>query len=430
MDYPQALAGLHALQRYGVQPGLSRIRELLRRLGDPQRGGPRYLHITGTNGKGSTAAMLAAMLQAAGRRTALFTSPHLHHHCERYRMDGRPMPEADFAAIFSEVAAAIRNMTAEGWESPTEFEAATAVALLWFRRCQSEVAVIECGMGGAHDSTNVIDGEVAVITGVALDHMDFLGTTVAEIAAEKAGILRPGRPAVTAASGEALTVIADAAQRQRVPLYVLGRDFNVYAEECSLQGWRCTVETARQRYCGLQLPLLGAHQLANAALAVQTAELAAVSGEAIRSGLAQTSWPGRLELISRQPDILLDGAHNVQGMAALTAALDRYWPGRRICCLLGMLADKQREEALALLLPKIRRAVVTPPPLAARAGDWRQLAAICRQAGVPAEEEADGRRALALSRRWLEEGDCDLLLVCGSLYLIAEIRALLLGKEG
>lgn len=430
MEYQEALAKLHALYTFGVQPGLSRIRELLRRLGDPQLGRTRYLHITGTNGKGSTAAMLAAILMAAGLRTGLFTSPHLHHHCERYRVDGARMPEADFAAVFAEVDAAIAAMTAGGWPSPTEFEAATAVALLWFSRCQADVAVIECGMGGARDSTNVIHADLAVITSVALDHMAFLGNTVAEIAAEKAGVIKPGVPAVTAAGGEALAVIGDYAARVGAPVYALGRDFSVQPLRDGIDGQTFAVTLGRERCGSLSIPLLGRHQLDNAALAVRAALLLGVGEQAIRDGLARVRWPGRLELVSRRPAILLDGAHNVQGMAALAAALERYWPDRRICCLLGMLADKQRAEALQLLLPRLARVVVTPPPTPGRAGDWQRLAALCAAAGLPVIAEADNAAALALARQSVEDNDCDLLLVCGSLYLIAAIRGLLLGKDG
>lgn len=429
MDYQQSLDKLHSLHRLGISPGLERIRELLRRLGDPHLdspGGkaPRFLHIAGTNGKGSVAALCAAGLQAAGWRVGLFTSPHLHHHCERYRLNGENMPETEFARLFSRVWEAIQSMLDAGLDSPTEFEAVTGLALLYFRDQGADFAVVECGLGGAHDSTNLIPAELAIITNVGLDHLDLLGGDVAEIAAEKAGIILPGLPVLTGAAGVALEVISRRAVALDCNLLVLGRELRVSGcnEDFSLQ-------TAGAKYEHLNLSLAGSFQLDNAALAVQALELLGVDEAAIRRGLLEVCWPGRLEVFSRQPLIVLDGAHNEPGMAALAAALRHYWPGRRVCALLGMLADKQRQQALAHLLPLLRQAVITPPPLPGRSGDWELLVDLCQAAGVAAVAEAEPPAALRLALAPVERGDCDLLLICGSLYLLGEMRGLLLEGE-
>ncbi|MBR5429945.1 MAG: bifunctional folylpolyglutamate synthase/dihydrofolate synthase [Firmicutes bacterium] len=421
MDYDTALAQLHSLQRFGVKPGLTRVRELLRRLGDPQLAPyPRYIHIAGTNGKGSCGAMLQSMLGAAGQRAGFFSSPHLLHHCERYRIGGRPLSEAEFARLFAPVWQAIAAMTAEGRESPTEFEAVTALALLAFRQAEADWAVMECGLGGLYDSTNVIRAELALITNVALDHLDVLGPTLEDIAVQKAGIVKPGQTVVTAAAGSPLTIIAEQAARCGDPLLVCGRDFTVRIADDSQAGLLLDVSTAGQDYHGLRLPLLGRHQAVNAACAVQTAELAGLDEEAIRAGLAAVSWPCRLELVSRDPAVLIDGAHNSDGMAALAAALKRYWPGRRICGVVGMLDDKQREEALSRLLPCLTQVIVTRPGLPARSAGWARVGEIARSHGLRPLLIENSRAALAAA----EETDCDLILICGSLYLAADLRGL------
>ena len=412
MSYEQALEQLHQLHRFGVKPGLERIRELLHRLGNPHIGSTRFVHIAGTNGKGSTASFVSNILYAAGHRCGLFTSPHLHHHCERYRIDGRQMSEPQFAELFSQVLTAIDAMCADGWESPTEFEAVTALALLWFAHEQVEWAVMECGLGGRYDSTNVIEPDLVIITNVAMDHMDYLGTDVTAIAAEKAGIIKHGCTVITAAIEPALSVIERCAREQKAVLLLAGRDFQA-------------------QWPG-ELSLLGEHQRSNAALAAQAARQLGVAEDVIAAALQATQWPGRLEVWSRQPLIIFDGAHNVAGMEALADALQQYWPDKRICAVLGMLADKQREQALSCVLPYLQQVIVTPPPVISRSGDWQQIALWCEQAGCVTITEEDNSRAWQKGLSVLEQGDCDMLLVCGSLYLIASLReqALLMKEEG
>lgn len=421
MDYQQALTKLHQLSRFGISPGLERIEELSRRLGSPERRLPCCIHIAGTNGKGSVAAMLESILRHAGRKTALFTSPHLRCHTERYRVNGRPISEERFAALFERVDRQIAAMTAEGLASPTEFEAVTALALLWFAEEKVDCAVIEVGLGGLTDSTNIVNADLAVITNVGMDHMDFLGDTIPEIARYKAGIIKEHSLVVTAASGEALPVIAARAAALQRPLYRLGQEFAFSAPLLSCQETQLDVTTPQHHYHGLRLPLLGRHQLSNAAVAVQAAELLGLGEAAIRSGLAEVSWPARLEWRPQlTPQVLLDGAHNYQGMEALRAALDELWPQRRIIGLLGMLSDKERRQSLQLLLPRLSQAVITRPPYLSRSEDWALLADMCRSAGVEAAAVEDNRAALAYARQLAR--DDDLLLVCGSLYMVAEIR--------
>lgn len=428
MDYTEALQKLNDLSRFGVQPGLQRITELLRRLGQPQRGLGLVIHIAGTNGKGSVAAMLSYMGVAAGRKTALFTSPHLTSHTERYQIDNQPISEAAFAAVAQRVFAAIDAMLAEGWESPTEFEAATAIAYTWFAEEQVQLSVIEAGLGGSIDSTNTADGDIAVITNIAYDHMEYLGRTLEDIAAVKAGIIKPGACVITGAMEPGLSIIAARAKEQGAELLALHRDIYYQPILMADTGAFLRVGLPATTYSRLFLPLLGRHQIYNCALAVAAAERAGLDESAIVKGLLQTRWPGRLEVLSRRPLMVADGAHNADGMAALAEAVHMYWPHRRILCLLGMLADKQREQSLEPLLPLISHAVITPPPYEKRAGDWQTLADICIEGGVSAELIADNQQAAAKALSLMNTGEYDMLLLCGSLYLLGPLRRLLLNS--
>lgn len=428
MNYQNALEKLHGLRSFGIRPGMERIRELLRRLDDPQLRIGRYFHVAGTNGKGSVSMMLQEISRASGLRTALFTSPHLHSHRERYRVDGQPIGEQTFCLLFEEVLAAIESMVAEGWESPTEFEAATALAFRFFAEEQVELAVMEVGLGGNLDSTNVLPGGIQIITNIGMDHMDYLGNSIPEIARCKAGIIKPGSPVVTGAEGEALPVIAGVAAEQGAKLFSLGREIRLMGSRLCEEGSFFGLEVAGRGYKELFLPLLGRHQLKNAPLAVAAAQLGGFSEEAIRQGLANTRWPGRLELISRDPQVLLDGAHNAPATQALAQALQDYWPGKRILCLMSMLADKQWEEALQPLLPLLSRAIVTSSPYSARQGDWRELAALCQAGGVAADCIENRQEACDAALAALRAGDYELLLVCGSLYLIGDVRLYLLDQ--
>lgn len=427
--YAESLDFLAAQTKFGINLGLQRITRLLELLGNPHQQGVRYIHIGGTNGKGSVSSFVVAMLRTAGYKTAVFNSPHLHSYRERYVIDGEMISRAELVSQIDALKPVLAQMQQEGAEQPTEFELSTALALRYFSQQQVDYAVMEVGMGGAIDSTNVIMPEIALITNVAIDHMDYLGETVEEIAAVKAGIIKPGVPALTAAQDEvAVAVIADAAERCGSRLGRLGCDFDFCPVGHDEAGQTFDYHDLQngEVLSGLKISLLGRHQLANAALAVAAARQIGLPEDAIRSGLQAARWPGRLEVVSRQPLILLDGAHNVAGMQALAAALRENWPGRSIVAVLGMLADKEREKALAELLPLVSEVVVTRVP-SYRAGDWEALADVCRRAGVPCRTVEAVTDAVAAGRDMLRPGQ--MLLVSGSLYMLAEARAFLLGVE-
>ncbi|MFR5420560.1 MAG: bifunctional folylpolyglutamate synthase/dihydrofolate synthase [Oscillospiraceae bacterium] len=336
MTIEQAMELIHGVEWRGSRPGLSRVRELLHRLGDPQDG-LQFVHIAGTNGKGSTAAMLASILRAAGYTTGLFTSPYLERFAERMQVNGAPVPDAEFAAVCQTLQPCIAAMD----DPPTEFELVTAAAMLWFRRRGCDVVVLEVGLGGRLDATNVIAAPAcAVITNIGLDHTEILGGTLAQIAREKAGILKPGTCAVSYPQAqEVRSVLREICAQRGIPLTEVDVSAIVPLTD-SVDG-----QTFTYRGAEYALPLLGAHQLRNAAVALETVAALRARGwripdAAVHAGLAQVRWPARFELLRRAPWFVLDGGHNPQCAQTVADNLARYFPGRRITLLVGVLADK------------------------------------------------------------------------------------------
>lgn len=425
MDYQKSLAAMQELSKFGINLGLGRIDELLRRLGNPQRQ-LSFIHIAGTNGKGSTGAMLSSILTASGKKTGFFSSPHLNSYCERFRLDGEDIKEQKFTALVNCILGHIKDMQKEGFESPTEFEVCTALALLYYAQNGADWVVLEAGMGGEIDSTNIVDAKITVLTNVDFDHMKYLGDTIEDIARVKSGIIKKGAQVFTAAQGVALDVIRQKAKQKEAWLNVFGEEINCYTIRNDLQGQILRIVTPHATYDDLYLPLLGSHQQANASLAVAAAEAAGADEEAIRRGLAKTCWPARLELIKGEKQVLIDGAHNPHGMAALAEALKHYWPQKRILGIIGMLADKDKQKALGLVMPYLDELIFTSPP-AERAGDCRELLAIAGQAGHAAQIEEDMEKAFSLG--WDMAGPDDLIVVCGSLYLAGPARTWFSAKK-
>jgi dihydrofolate synthase/folylpolyglutamate synthase len=378
MNFDEAMDYLRSLTKFGINLGLGRIEELLRRLGDPHRSGLNIVHIGGTNGKGSTTAMLSEILREAGCRVGAFTSPHLHSYTERYRINGDQIKPERVAALLTELRPHLDAMVTDGYEHPTEFEVGTAMAFLYFSREKVDCLLLEVGLGGAIDSTNVAPSVLSVITNVAMDHMDYLGHTIKEIAAVKAGIIKYGTPVVTAATGEGLQVIEQYCAEKGCRLTRVGQEVTWEPVSHSLSGQRFSVTGQKGLYKDLTIKLLGRHQLVNAATAIAAAEILNETGMpvgagAIYKGLASALWPGRLEVFNRKPLIILDGAHNFAGARSLKQAMVDYFPGRNIVLVMGMLADKERARVVGELVPGARAVVVTRPD-SPRSGDWQRLA--------------------------------------------------------
>lgn len=413
---------------YGPWPGhphsLEPIRALMCALGDPQAA-LRCVHVAGTNGKGSASAMLERILRAAGFRTGLYTSPHLQDFSERIRLDGQPVSDEALIRASEQV----RDAAARIAQPLTAFDAMTAAAFLVFAEAGCEIAVLEVGLGGAYDATNVIGvPDCALIMNIGLDHTAVLGDTVEQIAAEKAGIIKPGG-AVALYQPESEAVEDLIAARCRA----VGASLRV-ADFDELE----TVSDGRSgqvfRYCDgppLRLPLLGDHQQRNAAVVLEAVELLrergwAISDAALEAGLAATVWPGRLELADRLPFFVIDGGHNPQCASALAANWDYYFPSGRKVLLLGMLADKDVPGFLAQLAPLADTVVCTAPD-SDRALPPAELAALLRPYGKPVLLCPDPAEAVDCARRAAGlEGS---VLACGSLYLAGALRTAL-GMEG
>ena len=428
VTYAEATAFLYGLRRFGWRPGLATIERLLALAGDPQAGIP-VIHVAGTNGKGSTAAMLDAILRASGRHTGLYTSPHLLSFTERIRVNGAPIAEADIVAFTEELQALCAAHFAPETTAPpgdclphpTFFELTTAMAFLHFRRRAVDAAVIEVGLGGRLDATNVIRPKVAVITNIALEHEEYLGRTVAEIAGEKAGIVKSEAPVVTGARGEALDVIRRAASAFGAPVVSVPDAYRWRVRESNLSGQVFDLEGPMGCREALRIPLAGRHQIDNAVLAVAAVEAARDRGlgmdeAAIRRGLAMTEWPGRLQIVEGTPRILLDGAHNPAGAHVLaTFVAEHRAELGRLILVFGVLQDKNWEAMLGLLAPLADAIILTRPP-GERGADPAALLPAARH-HARATVAADPERALAQAREAARAEDT--ILVAGSLYTVA-----------
>ncbi len=435
MTFAEATEFLFSLRRFGWRPGLETIQHLLGLLGNPQDKVPS-LHVAGTNGKGSTAAMLCAILQAAGLRTALYTSPHLLSFTERIRVDGAPMPEGEVSQLTSHLRELCQGQFAQsagpevppaGLPYPTFFEMTTAMAFLYFARQAVEASVIEVGLGGRLDATNVLTPRVSVVTNIALEHQEYLGRTVAEIAAEKAGIIKPGVPVVTGCQDQALAVIGRIAAERQAPLTPVWGRYTWRIQESTLEGQRFDLEGPARRYASLWIPLAGRHQVENAVTAVATCEALERRGihldeTAVRRGLEATHWPGRLQWMPGRPRILLDGAHNPAGVQALAAFLEEHRPAlNRLILLFGVLRDKDWEAMLERLGPLADQTILTRPP-SERGADPHELVTADRHC-ARIEIVREPGEALARARQIARPDDT--ILVTGSLYTVAAaLRAL------
>ncbi|MGC4096567.1 MAG: folylpolyglutamate synthase/dihydrofolate synthase family protein [Nitrospira sp.] len=425
MTYPSTVQLLYGLQQHGIKLGLDTIRALLGRVGDPHRRFP-VLHIGGTNGKGSTAAMTASMLQAAGHRVGLYTSPHLIDFRERIRVNGEMIPES---RVIHGVEV-LRTAAAPDL-APTFFEFTTALAFHHFAECQVDVAVLEVGLGGRFDATNVVEPLVTAITTIGLDHEAYLGSSIEAIAMEKAGIIKPGVPVVLGRIGEpASRVIENRAATLGAPVLRLDHDFRCDGSspaDCRYTGFGLQAEH-------LSCPLQGRFQLDNLACSLALIELAqergvTVTETSLRAGLQHVAWEGRLEIVGREPTVMVNGAHNPAAamvLAEYLAEWRRARPAVRISLIVGMMRDKHPREFLAPLLPLVDSLILTQAdlPRAATGPELRLLlehdAPFAHIAPTPLDALAMAKHSAAAS---------DLICVTGSLMLVGEIKALLRGDS-
>ncbi len=420
MTYAEAVARVLALrggERAGMRPGLERIEGLLGALGHPEE---RYtlVQVGGTNGKGSIAAMLATILKAAGRRVGLYTSPHLCSFRERIRVNAEPIaPDAVVDGVDA-LGTLIARFDA------TMFEAATALALDHFAREAVDVAVLEVGLGGRLDATTVGRPAATVLGQIDFDHTEYLGHTLAEIAGEKAAIIRSGVALSAAQAPEARDVIIRRAEETGVPLLLEDRDVHVTVEARGLAGQRISCTGPDFELTAVELPLLGVFQPANALLAIATAHVLGVEDSAIRAGLKRARWPGRFEIVRRDPFLVLDGAHNPAGARALARSLRDLFGERPLTLVLGLSQDKDARAILDTLAPLATRLVLTRASNE-RAADPRALVAALPPVSPQAEIAESPAQALRVA---MQAPQTPIICVAGSLFLLGDVLSLLAGE--
>lgn len=442
--YEDTINYIKNLTKFGINLGLERIKTLLSRLDNPQDQ-LKIIHVGGTNGKGSTIAMIQSILEQAGYRAGMFISPHLHDYRERISINRELISPVDVTEGIGKLKPVLESMVADGVEHPTEFEISTALALLYFARKEPDFVLLEVGLGGEIDSTNVVTPIISVLTSIGMDHMDYLGKTLGEIAGVKAGIIKEGIPVVTSADKpEAIQVIEERVRIKKVKLIKVGQDVKWQ----KTMGRKTPVNANEYRnifdYYGLmgnlselELFLAGEHQLVNACTALAVCEVLQVNysvsipENAIREGLKKVRWPGRQELISESPRILLDGAHNVDGMNSLAKSLIDYrstlYRRERLILCLGMLRDKEIEKAVSIIAPLADEIIVTKPD-SPRAGDWEVVARLAEK-----YISRDRIRTIENSVQGVQEGlrmlnPQDMLCVTGSLYMLAPVRQYLVER--
>jgi dihydrofolate synthase/folylpolyglutamate synthase len=431
MDYQQAEDYILSFTDYEKMPGIAytsanydlrRMEKLLQPLGNPHLG-TRTVHIAGTKGKGSTAAMISQTLIAAGYRIGLFTSPHLHTIRERIRINGIMVSEADFAALVTELKPIVESVNKQAaFGELTTFEILTAVVFNYFKKNRVDFQVIEVGLGGRLDATNVVKPDVCVITSLSLDHTDILGHSIAKIATEKAGIVKPGCIVVNAPQAdEAAQVIQQVCHQQRAKLIQVGQDVTWRKKSGDLHGQTFTVFTKSGHY-DLAIPLLGEYQLENAAAALAVIEALVsrgvdISSQSITDGFSQVSWSGRLQILSREPTVVVDGAHNTYSMNKLVQAVNEYFDYKRCFVIFGTSCDKDISGMVQELQPLGNHIIITSSSHP-RAASVSLVAEKFNTLGVKAMEVGNVNEAL--SKALALANKTDLILITGSLFVVAE----------
>ncbi len=403
MTYESALSKIHSSYQFTTRPGLERVSRLLKRLGNPQDN-LEFIHVAGTNGKGSVSVMLAEIMRACAKKTGLYTSPFVADFRERFQINGEMISKSEFVSIAETVFSEADKMTDD---MPTEFELITALAMLYFSNHKCDVVVLEVGLGGTYDATNVIQTPLAsVITPVSFDHTEYLGDTLEEIAYNKAGIIKPGGITVLSCrqSREAADVIRKIAEEKNNRLIACdnkliksynGRSF-IYKDKL------------------YHLSMLGTHQSENAVTAIETAKALGADDIAIRKGIEAAKLPARMELLSREPAVILDGAHNIDGIQMLCRNMRRFFSDREIIVVMAMMADKRWKDCV-LEIEKIASCMITTEASNPRSLDCAELAKIT--GGIPLKNPYDAVRA-AIAKCT----DHSLVLICGSLYLAGDVR--------
>ena len=416
MNYEETIAYIHNAYWTGTKLGLTRTIELLDLLGNPQDS-LRFIHVAGTNGKGSTCAMLASILQASGYRTGLYTSPYVNRFNERIAINGSPISDNDLVDLF----AALRPIADKMPDQPSEFELITCAAMLYFKMQKCDIVVLEVGMGGEFDSTNVIHTPIlSVITAMGFDHMKYLGNTMKEIASAKAGIIKPNGVTVIYGGNAEADEVFHATCNEKHNRLVVTDHSQLVDYSHTLHGH----DFSFGPFLHVKLPLIGSHQIKNAAVVLTAVKEMKHAGlvipdAAVYSGMAAVKWPARMELLSEAPVFLLDGGHNPHGFRAAVDTMRELFPRRKIICMMGVMADKDHSEMIQILMPKVKFFVCVCPN-SPRSMDSEALAGEIRNLGGKAVSAGTVQNGVQSILKHAKEKD--VLLAIGSLYMAGDIR--------
>lgn len=424
---------IHEFNRFGMVLGLDRMEELLRRLGNPQDD-LKVIHVAGTNGKGSVSKYLEEGLSACGYKMGLYTSPYIETFNERIRYDGADISDEDLEYYGQKVVSAAEAMVADGLDSPTEFEVVTAIAFLYFAGRQADITILEVGLGGIGDSTNVVKSPLAsVITSISYDHMAQLGSSLAEIAVNKAGIIKTGCPVIAnVPQRDAAKIIARKAYAMGSRLYDISGIRAAVSDETPFSQ-KVSMELYEKSYSDVEISMVGRHQAENLKTALATLEILRKSGavkldrEALYEGLKRARQPGRFEVISEDPLVIIDGAHNEAGAQALQETMAQHFAGKKILLVAGILADKEID-SIVKFLTKITDHIIVTEPDNPRKLAAEKLAGHVADFGVAAEVVSDVEAAVHRAKELAD--DYDVILFAGSLYLIGDVRRLWRNERG
>ncbi len=420
MTIREAMTYINGVARFGSHLGLDNIRTLMHRLDDPQQS-LRFVHVAGTNGKGSTVSFLSHILMKAGYKTGIYTSPFIERFNERIRIGNREIPDEDLARLTGIVKEKAEEMRQNGQGSPTEFEIITAIAFLYFKEQMCDICVLEVGLGGRLDATNVIEAPLlSVITTISFDHMEYLGDTLEKIAYEKAGIIKKGGKVLIYPQKEESDRVFERVCSERGA--VLHRaEMPEKVIQSDLSGTVFLLSGRQYR-----IRMIGSYQVNNAALAAAAAGLLDQKGleipeDAIAAGLLEAGWPGRFELIRRGPEVIIDGAHNEEGIRKLTESLKLYYGDRKFLLVIGILRDKEYGRMLDEILPLAKRVFTTEPPSPRALSAEELQKEVQKRTGVAAEDI--GNPLAAYQAALAAAGEDDVIVCCGSLYYIGQIRS-------
>ena len=425
MHNPSNFDWLEHVKTHGSKLELEPVKRLLKLLGDPQTSF-QSIHVTGTNGKGSTTAMTASILEAAGHRTGMFTSPHLSRVTECVKVNYEEISLDQMDSILTKIRENIRKLTAQGVRHPTWFEVLVALAYSYFSQENVDIAVVEVGMGGRNDATNVVDSLASIVTNVSLEHTQLLGGTVEEIAEVKAGVLKNCSVLITAATQPGVIAkISEIADQRNSRLIRVDKDVKIFPEAGSIEGQTFTVTTPACEYTGLTLPLIGAHQLRNAACAIAAVEAANEKGfevapEDVRRGLGSVRWPGRFEVMEREPLVVLDGAKDAEAVKALVETVKQNLQGRRLISIVGISSDKAHRSMIHSLAEVTERFILTEHRVRGRTTRATHLQKIAMETGIPTVISTPVHEAIEQAKQLA--GPEDVILVTGSVFLVGEAR--------